>query len=83
MNHVSLTESRYGTNDSGAFLAPFLGAGALDASARAEMTLPSVVSDLLMLEPSFSRVPVAPVELALSLPARSTRLDIPTEDGMS
>ena len=47
---------------------------ALDASARAAMTLPSVVSDLLMLEPSFSRVPVAPVELARSLPARSTRL---------
>lgn len=45
-----------------------------DASARAEMTLPRVVNDLLMLAPSFKRAPVAPVELARSLPARSTRL---------
>uniref|UniRef100_A0A6B0U5D5 Uncharacterized protein n=1 Tax=Ixodes ricinus TaxID=34613 RepID=A0A6B0U5D5_IXORI len=38
------------------------------------MTLPRVVRDLLMLAPSLSRVPCAPVESALSLPARSTRL---------
>jgi len=57
-----------------AFLAPFLGGGALEASARAEMTFPNVVNDLFMLAPSFRRAPVAPVELALSLPARSTRL---------
>lgn len=59
---------------SDAFLAPFLVGGALEASARAEMTFPNVVNDLLMLAPSFRRAPVAPVELALSLPARSTRL---------
>ena len=38
------------------------------------MTLPSVVSDLLILAPSLSRCPVAPVELARSEPARSTKL---------
>ena len=38
------------------------------------MTLPSVVSDLLMFAPSLRRCPVAPVELALSEPAKSTRL---------
>ncbi len=38
------------------------------------MTLPSVVSDLLMLAPSLSLVPLAPVESARSEPARSTRL---------
>ena len=43
-------------------------------SASAEMTLPSVVNDLLMFAPSLSRTPLAPVESALSLPARSTRL---------
>ena len=43
-------------------------------SARAEMTFPRVVKDLLMLAPSLSRVPLAPVESARSLPARSTRL---------
>ena len=42
------------------------------ASARAEMTLPSVVRLLLMLAPSFSRVPFAPVDSARSDPARST-----------
>ena len=42
------------------------------------MTLPSVVSDLLMLAPSLSRVPLAPVESARSLPARSTRLTLLT-----
>ena len=48
--------------------------GVRTTSASAEMTLPSVVSDLLMLAPSLRRVPVAPVESALSLPAKSTRL---------
>lgn len=71
----NITESRYGTKASVTFLeTPFLGSGVLEASASAEITLPRVVSDLLMLAPSFSRAPVAPVELALSLPARSTRL---------
>ena len=43
------------------------------ASARAEMTLPSVVRLLLMLAPSLSLVPLAPVDSARSDPARSTR----------
>ena len=38
------------------------------------MTFPSVVNDLLMLAPSFSLVPLAPVESARSDPARSTKL---------
>lgn len=37
------------------------------------MTFPRVTSDLLILLPSLSRTPVAPVASALSLPARSTR----------
>ena len=41
-------------------------------------TLPSVVSDLLMLAPSLSRAPRAPVAEARSLPARSTRLTLLT-----
>ena len=45
------------------------------------MTLPNVVRDLLMLAPSLSRVPVAPVESARSLPARSTRLILLTYGG--
>lgn len=36
------------------------------------MTFPSVVRLLLILAPSFSRVPLAPVESALSDPAKST-----------
>ena len=40
---------------------------------KAEMTFPSVTRDLLMLPPSFSRTPVAPVASARSLPARSTK----------
>lgn len=44
----------------------------LTTSARAEMTFPSVVRLLLILAPSFRRVPLAPVESALSDPARST-----------
>jgi hypothetical protein len=36
-------------------------------------TIPSVVSDLLMLDPSLSRSPTAPVRIARSEPARSTR----------
>ena len=46
----------------------------VDCSAKAAMTLPKVVRDLLMLAPSFNRVPVAPVALARSEPAKSTRL---------
>lgn len=42
-------------------------------SASEEMTKPSVVKDLLMLEPSFKWAPLAPVLPARSLPARSTR----------
>ena len=42
-------------------------------SASLLMTRPSVVRDLLMLEPSLSLSPLAPVLLALSDPARSTR----------
>jgi len=38
------------------------------------MTFPSVVKDLLMFAPSFKRCPVAPVEFALSDPAKSTKL---------
>lgn len=40
---------------------------------KAEITLPSVTRDLLMLAPSFSLVPAVRVASALSLPARSTR----------
>lgn len=40
---------------------------------RAEITLARVTSDLLMLVPSFSLVPIVHVALALSLPSRSTR----------
>jgi hypothetical protein len=40
------------------------------------MTFPRVVRDLLMLAPSFSRWPVAPVEFARSDPAKSTRLSV-------
>jgi hypothetical protein len=46
----------------------------ITTSASAEITFPRVVNDLLMLAPSLSRVPLAPVESALSLPARSTKL---------
>ena len=38
------------------------------------MTFPRVVKDLLMFAPSLRRWPVAPVELARSDPARSTKL---------
>jgi len=38
------------------------------------MTIPSIVKDLLMLEPSFNQSPVAPVEAYLSEPAKSTML---------
>lgn len=37
------------------------------------MTLPNVVNDLLILAPSLSLVPFAPVESARSEPAKSTR----------
>lgn len=79
------TESRYGTKSSFFFL-PLT--GSLLACASAAMTLPRVVSDLLMFEPSRSRAPygsalgfeessvrrtVAPVDVCRSDPARSTR----------
>ena len=69
LNRNVRVESRYGTL-SNAFLAD----DPLEAAARAEITLPSVESDLLMSAPSLSRVPVAPVELARSEPAKSTKL---------
>jgi hypothetical protein len=47
---------------------------AASTSAREAITLPRVVSDLLIFPPSRSRVPVAPEVLALSLPAKSTNL---------
>lgn len=51
---------------------------------KAEMTFPSVTRDLLMLPPSFSRTPVAPVASARSLPARSTKWILLTvSDGIS
>lgn len=77
-NHVN-TESRYGMCSSAFFFLPPL-AGSADAAASAAITLPSVVSDLLMLAPSLRRAPVAPVELARSEPARSTRLREGTEE---
>ena len=42
------------------------------------MTLPSVVKLLLILAPSLRRVPLAPVESARSLPAKSTKLILDT-----
>ena len=44
----------------------------LTESASAEITFPRVVKLLLMLAPSFSRLPWAPVDPARSEPARST-----------
>ena len=61
------TESRYGTR-------PFFLSAGSELAASAEMQLPRHVSDRLMAAPSFSRSPVAPVESARSLPARSMRL---------
>lgn len=46
----------------------------LTISAKAEITLPSVVKLLLIFAPSLRRVPLAPVESARSEPAKSTRL---------
>jgi hypothetical protein len=48
---------------------------AASTSARAAITRPSVVRDLFMFPPSRRRVPVAPEELARSLPAKSTNLN--------
>ena len=45
----------------------------LTDSARAEITFPKVVKLLLILAPSLSRVPLAPVDSARSDPAKSTR----------
>lgn len=66
---VDYTESRYGTTSF--FLPPRFGPV---SSASAAMTLPRVVRDLLIFDPSLSRAPVAPVEFALSEPAKSTSL---------
>ena len=41
---------------------------------RTEITFPKADKDLLMLAPSFNLSPVAPVESALSEPAKSTKL---------
>jgi len=43
-----------------------------EISANADITFPKVVKLLLIFAPSFSRVPLAPVESALSDPAKST-----------
>mmetsp|Transcript_56370 Transcript_56370/g.98995 ORF Transcript_56370/g.98995 Transcript_56370/m.98995 type:complete len:209 (+) Transcript_56370:2416-3042(+) len=48
----------------------------LEASTRALITLPSADKDLLILAPSLRTVPVAPVLLTRSLPARSTRFTL-------
>ena len=64
-------ESRYGTRIF------FLLAGS-ELNASAEMQLPRQESDWLMAAPSFRRSPVAPVESARSLPARSIRLMMAT-----
>ena len=47
----------------------------IDWSARALMTLPRLLSDWLIAEPSFSLSPVAPVESALSLRKRRILLN--------
>lgn len=67
------TESRYGTKSSALPFFPFLPSFKL-ALARAAMTFPNVVRDLLIFAPSLRRAPVAPVELARSEPAKSTKL---------
>ena len=58
-------ESRYGTT-------ALVVCVARAASPSLEMTRPSTSSDLLMFEPSASRLPVAPVPFCRSEPARST-----------
>lgn len=63
------TESLYGMNTDLDFC-PLVSE---EHSANADITEPRVTSDLLMCAPSFNRCPVAPVALARSLPARSTR----------
>ena len=71
-SHVK-TESLYGTMDM--FLFFFL---PIDRSAKAAMTRPRVDKERLISAPSLSRAPVAPVEVARSEPARSTRLILAT-----
>ncbi len=77
-SHVS-TESRYGMKSPFFFFFPpaadaaAAAAALADCSASAEMTFPSVVRLLLMLAPSLSLVPLAPVDSARSDPARSTK----------
>ena len=48
-------------------------------STRAEMTFPRADRDILICVASFNRVPVAPVLDCLSLPAKSTRFNFPTQ----
>ena len=50
----------------------------LVSSVKAEITFPSERSPLLMLIPSFIVLPVAPVFLILSLPAKSTKWNFAT-----
>jgi len=47
-------------------------------STNADITFPRAESDKLILVASFKRVPSAPVFDCLSLPAKSTRLSLPT-----
>ena len=47
-------------------------------STNAEITMPRVESERLILFASFNRSPSAPVLLCRSLPARSTKLSFPT-----
>src|SRR5271155_3093377 len=55
---------------------------AASTSAREAITLPNVVRLLLIFPPSRRRVPVAPDVLALSLPAKSTNLQMSTLGGL-
>src|ERR1700744_4523722 len=69
-NHVRI-ESRYGTMEAFFFLPT-------ETSARAAMTRPRGDNERLISAPSFKRAPVAPVEFALSEPAKSTKLILDT-----
>ena len=55
----------------------------LTISARADITFPRVVRDLLMFAPSLRRTPLAPVLSALSDPAKSTKLIFETCETIS
>ena len=47
-------------------------------SVRAEITLPKQDKDWLIFFDSSNHLPVAPVTLTLSLPAKSTKFSLPT-----